>query len=134
MRRCGLITTGIFSLISGVCSVVVGILVLVSGADTLCEDAYNDGTQNGYHFNMNSFKNDCNVGVNTFASVAIVGGALWLVISVLIFVFSCGSRYVTYLLEREQKDKDVVIMVQQNQTAGRERSRAVNSGVAGDKV
>jgi hypothetical protein len=47
--------------------------------------------ENVYHFHQFDFtQSDCNMGVSTFAGVAIGGGSLWLLISLFLFMF--GSR------------------------------------------
>lgn len=134
MRRCGLITTGILAFISGAYSVVVGILVLVAGSDQLCSTAESSVTQDGYQVSYN-FTENCNMGVNLFAGLAIGGGALWILIALFVFVFTCGSRYEAFLAERDAADKDVVIMVQQNQSAANpEQPRTVNGVVTSNDV
>jgi hypothetical protein len=149
MKRCGLITTGILAFISGVCSVVVGIIILVTGTNSLCEEAiyYNnndnsspasdgvDGSSEYPYHHFDITQRECNIGVNTFAGVAIGGGSLWLIIALFIFVFACGSRYDAFLMEREQADKDVVMMVQQNQiTVPQQQPRDVTGVVTGENV
>ena len=135
MKKCGLITTGIFAFISGVYSVVIGILVLVAGATDLCNEAETNAQQQGFEININEFSSNCYVGVNTYAGLAIGGGSLWILIALFVFVFACGSRYDAFLAERDQADKDVVIMVQQNQgNMAPEQPRTVNGTVTGDNV
>lgn len=135
MGKCGLITTGILALISGAYSVVIGGLVLVEGASGLCTQAESTAVQQGVEINVNNFTNNCNFGVNTYAGLAIGGGSLWILIALFVFVFACGSRYDAFLAERDQADKDVVIMVQQNQaTMSPEQPRVVNGTVTGDNV
>jgi hypothetical protein len=141
MGKCGLITTGVLSMIAGVCSVVVGILILAvpGSTSTLCAtiesnpDQY-DNTFNDDHFNPNNpdFQSHCTVGLNVFIAVAFVGGALWLIISLLLFTFACGSRYTSYILREEEcREKDVVIMVQQSNNAYPKQQEATATAVTG---
>jgi uncharacterized membrane protein len=120
MGKFGLVTIGVFSMISGICSVIVGILILAvpGSTSTLCAniEAY-DTTFNDDHFNPNSpdFLSHCTTGLNLFIAVAFVGGALWLIISSLLLTFACGNRYTSYILREEEcRENDVVIMVQQS--------------------
>jgi hypothetical protein len=142
MGRCGLITTGILAFIAGICSVVVGILVLVTGVDSLCQQTewsvIHEESGSGNYNTETVTAEDCTIGANVFAGVAIGGGSLWLLISLFIFVFTCGSRYDAFLLARDAADKDVVIMVdQQNNTKvepEEEQPRVVVGVVTGNDV
>ena len=85
MNQCGLIASAVLALIAGCCAVVAGILVLSYGAVAICDEAQSN--------NPDINDDDCRVGVTGYAIVAFIGGTLWLVASLLVFVFTCGDRY-----------------------------------------
>mmetsp|Transcript_22726 Transcript_22726/g.40346 ORF Transcript_22726/g.40346 Transcript_22726/m.40346 type:complete len:218 (+) Transcript_22726:93-746(+) len=150
MGKCGLISVGVFAMISGICSVIVGILILSGGVNALCIQVADDIDGQGdddtltIHvdgMNTYDFHRTCSIGLNTFVGLALTGGALWLVISLCIFIFSCGSRYEAYYSwEQENSNEDETIMVKQqqqvsnNKVGPQQQSRTVSGVVTGDKV
>ena len=107
MKRCCLITTGMVAQVSGICSVVVGIMVLVAGTKTRRQDVFSKSSNNNnsnvnmtvvdeneydYH-QFDLTQSNRNIGVTTFAGVAIGDGSLWLPASLLLLLFACGHRY-----------------------------------------
>ena len=125
MNKCGLITVGVISSIACLANLIVGILVLSGGLLSICNEVetqikeqyneYNDSlaadfnddffTGNGAvagaaYVDYNDAGNVagwlCRGGVTVFGSISIVSGVLWLVVSVLVFTFSCGSRIRQY--------------------------------------
>ena len=96
MRKCGLITTGIMAVCSGTVCVVTAILVLVYGADEVCNYVEDNATDDATITSITSnpdFNTDCTYGVNVYIGLSFASGALWLVTALLIFIFSCGQRY-----------------------------------------
>ncbi|KAL3905722.1 MAG: hypothetical protein SGARI_004323 [Bacillariaceae sp.] len=87
MNACGLAVAGTMALIAGCCDVVAGILVLTYGADPICDQIQAN--------NPSEYVDDdqCKVGVNGYAAIAFIGGAIWIAVSILVFMFSCGGRY-----------------------------------------
>jgi hypothetical protein len=87
MNMCGLIATGLLATIAGICAIIAGIAVLVYGALAICNEAAVNNPD------ADVTLDECKIGVNGYAGIAFVGGAMWLVVALLVFVFSCGDRY-----------------------------------------
>jgi hypothetical protein len=87
MNLCGLVSAGILAAIAGIAAIVAGIVVLSYGAVAICDEAAVNNPETDYT------EEQCRVGVNGYAGVAFVGGALWIAASILVFMFSCTDRY-----------------------------------------
>jgi len=114
MNRCGLITTGVFSVIAGTLSVIAAVLVLAAGSSTICNSQnYDDDFYTEPYYEEDA----CKVGINVYVGIAFVAGALWLAAGTLVFIFSCGDRHRNAQGSRQAAQNEVEAVVVGRATA-----------------
>jgi len=122
MRKCGLITVGILTMIASIVDIVIGSLIFSEGSMSVCnstkeivdttieqEKEYIDDDNAVYPSSNdinNWFGNYCGPSVNAYAGLSLAAGLLWLIISFLIFYFTCGKRIERF--ENNNNNENVV--------------------------
>lgn len=106
MNKCGLITVGVLTIIASIADLIIGIGTFVEGSEKICDgiDAsstlfiqnvnVNDNAISQEDINniSNELDKNCGPWVNMYAGLALASGILWLIITFLIFYFTCGNR------------------------------------------
>ena len=123
MNRCGLVTAGVFAVLSGVCCIVVGALIMSSGTTRWCTTATASTTaivsSYGYDDDIWSTvqqtnEDSCKKAIAVVSGIGFGGGIVWIACAVCTFVFVCGPRYSKFQNEvtlRQDNDEVVVTPV-----------------------
>lgn len=117
LNKCGLITAGVFCCLSGVISVVTGVLISVTFSNNCYGSSVNfnddfyvdDETSAGANYGNGDIFCTASTAISVLVYIAAV---VMLLAGVLTFVFSCGSRIDRYNRENDigmQKDDDPVV-------------------------
>jgi uncharacterized membrane protein len=93
MSLCGLVTIGYLAAFAGIFAFLAGVLVLAVGADAICYEAAENNLYTVDNLDVEGSVNSCRILVNVYAGVAFFSGILWLLVCLLVFMFSCGDRY-----------------------------------------
>jgi hypothetical protein len=106
MNKCGLITVGVLTIIASIADLTIGIGTFVEGSEKICDDIDTSSTLFIQNVNVNDnaisqedinnisneLDENCGPWVNMYAGLALASGILWLIITFLIFYFTCGNR------------------------------------------
>jgi uncharacterized membrane protein len=87
--------TGILAFIAGIFPFLRGCLAFSYGAVAICDEVAGDNlvTLDNHYINESDSVDECRVLVNFYAGMLLFRGILWIVVSVLVLMFSCGDRY-----------------------------------------
>ena len=107
MKKGGFILVGVFASIAFIVNLIVGILILCGVLlEDVCNEAVNEMSEYDPYNNYNSFLAlVCWDGANVYGIASIVDSGLWLVVAVLVFVFTCGNRFQQFQQKVQQEDE-----------------------------
>jgi hypothetical protein len=94
MNKCGFITAGVFGILAGVGSLIAGISILTTWGANFCYGNRYSDDDIYYYYDDDDYYSVCNFTL--WGWLSLIGGALWLTSSILVFVFTCGSRIDKY--------------------------------------
>ena len=155
MGKCGLITVGLLAMLASVVDIAIAGTIFYEGSTSICKsskniwkETLNNAKDSSDDFislpsskDINNWLDQyCGPAVNTWAGVSLAAGILWLIVTFLIFYFSCGSRF-TKLNSNNPKDKvveeGIEVAVVMDESERREylgSSRTITGVVTGDQI
>lgn len=113
-NQCGMITTGVFGILSAIFTFVLALRLkkpLVDLDDAFCDaiSAGDDSNDDYYYYNVNrnnDNSNDCEDRSKFLAMLYIIVGVIWLVGSIHLFVFACCVHPKKYGKNNKDKGED----------------------------
>ena len=148
MGKCGLITVGILAMLASVADIAIAGMTFYEGSTSICKSSKNSADEAiSFPSSFPSSKDlndwldqNCGPFVDTWAGVSLAAGILWVIVTFLIFYFSCGSRF-SKLNSNNPGDKvveeGIEVAVVMDESERREylgSSRTITGVVTGDQI
>ena len=100
MNKCGLIASGVLATVAAGWVLVVAILLIVA-----LEAAKSDCDDYSYYYDSDScIANSGYSAYTAYIILSVLGGVIWLVTGIIVFVFACGQRYTTALEKLKEEN------------------------------
>lgn len=98
MNKCGLIAAGVLSTVAAGWVLIAGIILIVT-----LEEAKDDCDGSSYYYSYD-YCMDSYSGYTAYIVLSVIGGIMWLVAGILVFIFACGQRYETAIEKLKEEN------------------------------